>query len=55
MKKITVRPCKEKPGMWEIMGCNGNVLNKHYHNKEEAVSYANTLAHETASELVIEE
>lgn len=55
MQKITVRPCKEKPGMWEIMGCNGKVLDRHYRDKDDAISYASDLAHETACELIIED
>jgi len=55
MKKITVRPCKEKPGKWEIMGCNGKVLERHYSDKDDAIKYAKKVACEASLELVIED
>ncbi|MBQ3253978.1 MAG: DUF2188 domain-containing protein [Acholeplasmatales bacterium] len=50
---IIARPCKEKPGEWEIQDQNGNV-NNHYNSKDECISCARKMAQESGCELRVE-
>ena len=53
-KKVTCRPCKDKPGTWEIVKPNGSVCTTHYNDKNECVKEAKKMATEYACEMTIE-
>lgn len=52
-KKITCRPCKERPGIWEIQDQYGQVQNRHYASKGECITKATEMACECGCELCI--
>lgn len=52
-KKVTCRPCKDKPGTWEIVKPNGSVYSVHYKDKSECVKQAEKFACEYACEMNI--
>ncbi len=54
-KNVTARPCKERPGKWEIKEPSGQVKSKHYNSKEECVQEAKQMAYEYGLDVVVEE
>lgn len=53
-KKVTVRPCKEQAGKWEIQEPSGQVMSKHFNSKEECVSEARRMAYEFGLDVCVE-
>lgn len=54
-KKVTCRPCKEKPGKWEIEDQNGQVKQEKYATKGECVKTAKEMCEEYGCDLRIED